>query len=170
MTIPSTQRIFFISALCVCLLFIAPAVFAHGDEEHGESSPAETTVLSNEQMEQMITLLQQVVALLTQYKAQYGMYVSTPAYSAPVSPTPVLHEEMEEHEEHAEEAAATPALIIEIEPHYGRTHAHVRYTDKPEEMFFVDPAISDEDGVVAALAARTGLSAEVVRAALKYME
>jgi hypothetical protein len=180
MTIHNIKRIVIIF-LVLSVLAIAPVVFAHGDEESEEVEKSEMSV---PQMEQMIKVLNQLVSLLTQYKAQYGAYTPTPAYIAPSAPkAEEHHEEVEAEEDHDEaategdhdEAAATPApatvtkLTIEIEEHSGKTHAHVRYIDgRPEAMFFVDQPISNEAAVVDAISAKTGLGKEEVKNALKY--
>ncbi len=174
MTIQNIRRlaIIFVTLSILAIFAVAPAVFAHGDEEHEETEKSE---MSTEQMEQMVKILQQLVTLLTQYKAQYGSYYTpAPAYVAPV-----IHAEEAEHheeatEEHHEEAAVTPApavvtqLVVELEEHSGKTHAHVRYVDKTEEMFFVDVPLSNEAGVISAISAKTGLSADDIKKAIKY--
>lgn len=166
-------------------------VLAHEGEEHENEAEAmhhEAEVkaeMSVAQMEQMVKLLQQLVTILTQYKAQYGTYTPVrpstppPAYVAPVAHEDdedehhedATHEEEEEHE-HDMATSTTPVktLVIEVEPHNGKTHIHIRYVDKPEEMFFVDTAITDEDGIVADIVTKTGLDADVARDAIKFME
>lgn len=153
-----------VAILSISFAFSLGPVLAHGGEDHEEKAE-----MTSEQMEQMIQLLQQLVTVLTQYKAQYGTHVAPATYVAPVHHEEE-HEVEEEHEEDHAEATTEAKLVIEIEPHNGKTHAHVRYTDKPEEMFFVDSAIEDEHGVVEAISAKTGLSADVVRTALKYIQ
>ena len=165
---------FFTGGVIACLLLVtAPVVRAHGDS-HAEDKPHTEVqkTMSIAEMEQMVKLLQQLVAALLELKQlPQQAAVATPAVSVPAI-TP-HEEEMDEHmdEHHEESSEDTGAkLVIEIEPHFGKTHAHVRYTDKPEEMFFVDVAIDNEDGIVDAIVAKTGLATDVVRAALKYMQ
>jgi hypothetical protein len=158
----------------VLLITLVPGVYAHGDEVHDESEE-----VSVEHMQDIIQILNQIIVLLTQYRSQYGVYTPAPVAPismpiVPVTPAAAVEETEEntddDHGAHIMATTPSPALVIEIEPHNGMTHAHVRYTDKPEEMFFVEPHIDDEDGIVAALVAKTGLSADVVRPALKYMQ
>jgi predicted DsbA family dithiol-disulfide isomerase len=158
-------------------ILVTPAFAAHPDHDDDTHSE-EISGNDQERLEKMVEVLQQLVVLLTEYKKLYGTY--TPSTSTHVEAdehthTPAVteeHEEGDEHEEDEHEETSTPSakLVIEIEPHMGKTHAHIRYTDKPEEMFFVDVAITDENGIVAAIASKTGMSADVIRPALKYMQ
>ncbi len=165
----------FIGGAIVCIVFmIAPSVRAHGDS-HAEDEPHTEVVkkMSIAEMEQMVKLLQQLVAALLELQKIVPQAGTVPVVPVAAAAPGVHDDEMDEHmEEHHEESAedTVAKLVIEIEPHYGKTHAHVRYTDKPEEMFFVESSIDNEDGIVADIAAKTGLSADVVRAALKYMQ
>jgi predicted DsbA family dithiol-disulfide isomerase len=108
------------------------------------------------------------------------------SFNVPVMPPVVDHhaeikatQETSTHEESMTEAhdetvtpdttPAVPKLVIEIEEHSGKTHAHVRFVDgRPEAMFFVDAPMSNEDAVVTAISAQTGLGKEEVKNALKY--
>ncbi len=167
-----------IAFLIAAFISFSPLALAHEDE-HEDADHEVASVAGEEKMEQMIKVLQQLVSLLTEYKKTYGN-LPMPAVihseadehahvETPVSVATDEHEE--EHEDEHEEASTSAAqLVIEVEPHMGKTHAHVRYTDKPEAMFFVEADIDDEDAVVAAIVAKIGLSADVVRAALKYMQ
>ncbi len=173
----------FLTVLAMSYVASLSLALAHNGEVHDESvAHAEVkTQMSLEQMEQMVKLLQQLVTVLSEYKAQYGAYTpphtTVPAYVAPVAheedehDEDALHEEEEEHE-HDMATSSTPAktLVIEVEPHSGKTHVHIRYTDKAEEMFFIDPPLSDVDGIVSATVLKTGLTDSVVRAAIKFME
>ncbi len=165
-----------IAILSISFAFSLGPVLAHGDEEIEEK-----TEMNVEQMEQMVKVLQQLLVLLTQYKAQYGTYVApVSTYVAPAVVHEEKHEEVtEDHAEattHDEESTATPTpattvptLLIEVESHTGKTHVHVRYPDgKPEAMFFVNSALSNESGVIADIATQTGLSADDIKKALKY--
>ncbi len=158
------------SILALSLAFgvgLMPAL-AHNGEEHGDEH-TEVREMSITEMEQMISLMQQLVVLLT------AMRTLQPSMIAPVS---AIHEMEEHHDEHSVEhedavtdhEAESAKLVIEVEPHNNQTHVHVRYTDKPEEMFFVTVALSDEEGIVSAVSARTGLSQDEVRVALKFMQ
>lgn len=153
--------------------------FAHGDEEHeaAEHSASTKKPASAEEikrLETLVGLLQQLVTLMSALKIQQGY--------APVVVMPkavvvdVHHDESEmdmHHDEHSAEATSTtPAkeLVIEVEPHNDKTHVHVRYVDKPEEMFFVTSDIHDTTGIVNEVNTKTGLSKEVIQKALKFME
>ncbi len=157
----------FVVTLAVSYAISLGPVSAHGDAEHEEGQHTE---MGTEQMEQMIKVLQQLVTLLTQYKAQYGGYVAP--VSEEVAPVATHeedgHKEEEHHEDHVEVAAPAATLIIEVETHNGKTHVHVRYTDKPEYMFFVSSLLNNEAGIIAEIETRTGLSTDVIKAALKY--
>ncbi len=152
-------------------------VSAHGDEVHDEAHSMQRGEMSVDQMEQMINVLKQLVAALTLYKAQYGPLVPTPQIND-VAPEATHHEEMhheeeqqeDPHEGHGEALTPVARLVIEVEPHGDKTHVHVRYTDKPEEMFFVDAQLNDEDGIVGAIVAKTGLGAYDTRTAIKYTQ
>jgi len=168
----STYTIF--SALVALTLMTAPlsVVRAHGDETHETKAEAvahekkEAHVMSVDEMKQMITMLRQLIALIVEQKR---------IKNAP-APSPAAHTEMETH--HEEHAAATTTttvateekkLVIEVEKHFDKTHVHARYVDKAEEMFFVEAALTDETALIAAIVAKTGLSTDVVKAALKYL-
>jgi predicted DsbA family dithiol-disulfide isomerase len=168
-----------ILALVLSFAFSFPAYAAHPDHDTDAHSE-EVSSGDQERLEKMVQILQQLVVLLTEYKKLYGT-LPLPAVThseadehahtdTPVSVVTDEHEDGDEHDEHSESSTSEAKLVIEIEPHMGKTHAHMRYTDKPEEMFFVDVAITDEDGIVAAIVAKTGMSADVVRNALKYMQ
>ncbi len=170
-TIGLGAGIFILTLAFMYTAFLAPAS-AHGDEDQEATEKKEMGV---EQMEQMVKVLQQLVTLLTQYKAQYGTYTPTPVYVAPATPTKAVEHHEEATEEDHEEVAETPTpvvvakLVVELEEHSGKTHAHVRYVDgRPEAMFFVDVPLSNEEGVISAVSAQTGLSTGEVRGAIKY--
>ncbi len=76
----------------------------------------------------------------------------------------------EMHETSSEDVHMEVKLVIELEEHSGKTHVHVRYVDKPEDMFFVNVALSDEAGIIEEVVLRTGLSSLDVKAALKYFQ
>jgi hypothetical protein len=148
------------------------SVQAHDGEDHSEDASREE-VVSEEQlakMQELITILTQLIAVMTEYRTTY------PALAAPVAPpAPVPVEDAHTHDESMldedhEDAEEGNRLIIEVEPHFGKTHVHMRYTDKPEEMFFVDAAIADEDALIAAIVAKTDLSEDEIQPALKYVE
>jgi hypothetical protein len=148
---------------------------AHGGVEHetiGEASAHELATM--EQMETAIALLKKLIALL-EMKRELSLIVPASA-STPVTPSALSdapNDEMaEHHEEHDTEsehsAPPTPHLIVELEAHYGKTHVHVRYVDKPEDMFFVDAPLSNEDAIVHEVATKTGLSESTVKEAIVY--
>lgn len=163
-------------ALAGSYVFLLMPVSAHehANTEHHEDATAETEAATMKRLETLIDVLKQLIAVMTEFRAQHPEVSFTPSM-----PTPAVVEhhhdeadtthEVDTHDEHADEAVSvTPHLVIEIEEHMGKTHAHVRYVDKPEEMFFVDAVITDEDGIVAILSTKTGFSADEVRDALKY--
>jgi predicted DsbA family dithiol-disulfide isomerase len=163
--------------LVLAVVLAIPAYAAHPDHKN-DVHQEEVSGVERERLEKMVAILQQLVVLLTEYKKMYGTYSpSQPAHTEPDEDThtPAVtekHEEGDEHskDEHEEASTTTAKLVIEIEPHMGKTHVHMRYTDKPEEMFFVDVAITDEDSIVSAISQKTGMHADVVRPALKYMQ
>jgi len=154
------------------------SVSAHGDEEHEDADHVETqaTVATTDivKLEQMVKLLNQLIVLINALRIEQG--------HTAVQTTPVVsddHEEMEvHHDEHSHEtsntgtvvSSTTPHLIIEVEPHNDKTHIHIRYTDKAEDMFFVDADLDDTAGIIAAVKARSGLVDDVIREALTYPE
>ncbi len=146
-------------------------VYAHNGVDHSEEDTTKT--LSITEMEQMITLMQQLITLLTTLKALPPAVVVVDDHSHDVAEV-----EMEtHHDEHSAETTTDDAdvedeakLVIEVEPHNNQTHVHVRYVDKPEEMFFVNAGLDDEDAIVSETSSRTGLSQDEVRDALKYMQ
>ncbi len=157
-------------ALTLSLVFgvaLMPAL-AHDGEDHSDEG-SKVKEMSITEMEKMIGLMQQLIVLLTTLRTMQ------PTVTIPVA----VADEMEEHhDEHAvehedadtDEEEDEAKLVIEIEPHNNQTHAHVRYVNKPEEMFFVTSDINDEDGIVSDISSRTGLSQDEVREALKYMQ
>ncbi len=168
-----------IGTVILLILFVFGMVLSPAQAHNGvDHNSAEETVAHESdsaeiaKLEQILALLNQLVLLINALHIQQGY--------APVHTTPVViddHDEMEEH--HDEHSSAeptddteedTPHLVIEIETHDSGTHAHVRYVDKAEEMFFVTAGIDDEDGIVSGIVAKTGLSADAVQGALKYME
>ncbi len=147
--------------------------YAHDGEDHSDDEET-TATLSVVEMERLINLMQQLVTLLTTLRTLQPAVAATDDHG---------HDEAEvemetHHDEHATEETAhdedeeesETGLVIEIEPHNNQTHVHVRYVDKPEEMFFVNVGLDDEDGIVRETSTRTGLSEDEVREALKYMQ
>jgi ABC-type nickel/cobalt efflux system permease component RcnA len=164
-------------ALILALALVFGATFipvlAHDGEDHSEVKE-----MSLAEMEQVIGIMQKLIMLLTTLRTMQ------PTMTTPVVHTPQemkehhdehsdKHEEEHEHEhEHAsnDHHGDEAKLIVEVEPHNNQTHVHVRYVDKPEEMFFVNAGMNNEDGIVSEVSARTGLSQHEVRAALKYLQ
>jgi len=152
-----------------------PAVFAHEGEDHATEAEATTHVAEIAKLEQMVALLNQVLLLIKALHVEQGSVsnhqtaVHTDVHDAHEAET-----EMEtHHDEHSTSTVSSESvarLVIEIEPHNSKTHAHVRYVDKPEEMFFVASSIEDEDGIVEDIHERTGLDTDDIREALTYME
>ncbi len=141
-------------------------VSAHEGHVHEDETDAETTAVDLERMEELISLLEQLVTLLSALRIQQSY--------APVADTSSIQADDIAVEDHAQiepttEVAPSPKLIIEVETHHDDTHVHVRYVDKPEDMFFVEADINDEDGIVRDVSARTGLSADAIREAIKYI-
>ncbi len=159
----------------VALLLSALPALAHNGVDHSLEND-ETSVTETERLESLVLILQQLVQVLTEYRAQYGAMPSPrPPTVTPVVAAPVPHEDGDEHEHTESQVVADTTtsgegeeLVIELEEHSGRTHVHMRYVDKPEEMFFVDAALTNEDGVVSAIVTRTGVSESEVRAAITY--
>lgn len=169
---------FILVGLCVFVLLL-PQTHAHEGVVHDSEAEAvaheqKTETTDIVKLQEIVTLLNQLILLINALHIQQGY--------TPVSTTPSqgdAHDEMEiHHDEHSlesesddtEEHADEDHLVIEIEPHNNQTHAHVRYVDKPEVMFFVESGIDDEDGIVADIHERTGLEEEEIRDALKYMQ
>jgi hypothetical protein len=148
---------------------LVPA-FAHGDEdEDADHATSHVESVDTAKLEQMITLLNQLILLINALHIQQGY--------APVATVPAVtddHAEMDEHhDEHSHETTVNPAVAqfkIEVEPHDGKTHVHVRWLDKPEEMFFIETDLHDTAGIIAAVKTKTGLTDDVIREALEYME
>lgn len=161
----------------VLALTMGMPVFAHEHTaiEHTEANDMTDIV----RMEELVALLKQLVILIGALHIQQS-YAPTPS-AMPTTEHANVTEMEEHHEEHDHEPEAGETatqtgevevahLVIEIEKHHDDTHVHVRYADKPEEMFFVGAETTDEDGIVADIVEHTGLGAEDVRAALTYME
>lgn len=175
-----------IAVFAFAYIALTAPVSAHGDEDdkNTEMTTTEASEADIKRMETLISVLKQLITVMTELRTQYpGMSFAVPAVVTPpvvpdhhadtITDTTVHAESMaEEHDEEVTPPATTPLvpkLLIELEEHSGKTHAHVRYVDgKPEAMFFVDPPLSDENAVVAAIAAKTGLSQDEVRGAIKY--
>lgn len=164
-----------IVTLVVGVLSTKQFVFAHEGVTHAtEVESTLHTEQTEEQMRTIIALLQKLIFLL-QSKRDAQYVVPTDSVTTSV-PTQGAHDdEMEEHHEmHAveeksvEDTVLAKKLIIEVEEHNNATHVHVRYVDKPEEMFFVTAPLSDENSVVRMTAERTGISEADVRAALVH--
>ncbi len=151
---------------------LAPA-HAHedGDTDHLATHAQESGTVDNAKLEQMIALLNQLILLINALHIQQGyapIHIETPAVTD-------NHDEMDDHhDEHSHDTAVnpdvTPQFKIEVEPHNGKTHVHVRWLDKPEEMFFVETDLHDTAGIIVAVKARTGLTDDVIREALTYPE
>jgi hypothetical protein len=162
-----TFSVISLSLLTAVLLGGVSLAYAHDGEDHGD---AEMKELSIPQMEQMIALLKQVVTLMVTLKS---MPVVTSVSVTPDTIQVVPHEEVhtEDHaEDHTDEVVEEKKLIIELEEHHGKTHVHVRYVDKPESMFFIDTPLTNVDGIVVDVTSRTGLGADEVRSALKFLQ
>lgn len=153
-------------------------VYAHGGETHAtEAESTSHTELTDTQMRTIIALLQKLIFLLTIKRDAHTSVHQTTApdseiVSDHVEDTHAEDGEMEvHHDEHAEESEtieveSAPKLVIEIESHYDKTHVHVRYTDKPEAMFFVDASLDDEIGLIADIHEQTGLPEDEIREAI----
>ncbi len=167
--------------LILCLSISAVTVHvvsAHGDEVHTDDNESTASVSEAElaRMEQLVKLLQELVTLMSALKIQqsYAPVAAVPTHTT-TDDTASEDAEMDtHHEEHStadsesDATEAQSALIIEVEKHNERTHVHARYIDKPEEMFFVDASMDDEDALIEDIHEYTGLDTETIRAALKY--
>lgn len=174
--------VYIVALLTFVSAVLAFPAYAHDGEDHSADTVVAVTLGTTEveKLEAMVKVLQKLVTLLTEYKKLYGtLPVSTtytPTETAPVPPPapgiPVTVDEHVAHDDHDSEVPLTPAprLLIELETHDGKTHVHVRYTDKPEDMFFADAPLTDERGIIDAIIARTGMTKEVIQPALKYIE
>lgn len=150
--------------------------FAHNGETH--TTKAEETAHSEEtvemkRLESLLGLLKQLVLLMDALKIQQGYAPVVTMPKAVVTDTHDDEHEMEmHHDEHSTEATTTAPvkeLIIEVEPHNDKTHVHVRYVDKAEEMFFIDASLTDTEGIVDDVHERTGLSEDEITRALKFL-
>ncbi len=168
----------FILALLIAFGIVLAPVQAHNGVSHG--SEAEATAHADEsetaeiaKLEKIVTLLNQLLLLINALHIQQG-YAPVVVDTALEMDDHHADESMHHDEQSSDPASSDPEevahLVIEIEPHNNQTHAHVRYVDKPEEMFFVSADIDDEDGIVSAIHEKTGLSKDDVREALKYMQ
>lgn len=161
------------------ILALAPLTpaFAHEGEDHkteieaGAHEKKVARVMSMTEMEQMITLLRQLIALMVEQKR----VASQP-------PAPLKAEMKVHHDEHAaddhkeegddhETAAASEEkkFVIEVEQHFGKTHVHIRYTEKAEDMYFAEAKITDEAALINSIKTRSGLNEAVIKSALKYL-
>jgi hypothetical protein len=175
-----TIKIGALLATMVCVfgtVCITASAHEDGDVDHETSHIEATKNLSIMQMEQLIPLLNQLINLLAMLKVEQN-WSNAPVQTTPATPDNSAEMETHHTDHDSDVVADAPAreevemkLVIELEEHNDKTHAHVRYVDgKPEAMFFVDPPISNEDAVVSSISAQTGLAQDVVREALKYMQ
>ena len=156
--------------------FTQVTVSAHTHDEVINHTETESNEIAR--MEKLLSLLNQLVMLLGTLKVQqsYSQTIVEPAHENASSEMNIHHTEHHGAPSDVESATSTvevihvePKLVIELETHANGTHAHVRYVDKPEVMFFVSANINDEAGIIAGIVAKTGLSVDEVRNALKYM-
>jgi len=164
------QKIFSVT-LAVALVMSGGAysASAHNGVDHGAGEVHATAhkELSLTQMETLIGLLKQVIALM---EARNSVIATVPAPAT----SAITHDDDHDIDlsgdmiDHHDEDTTTDKLIIEVEEHMSKTHVHIRYTDKPEDMFFVDVTISNEAGIIKEITDRSGMTAEIVKAALKY--
>ncbi len=165
----------FLLAISLMVPLGASVVSAHGDEVHEEEKDHAEMALtiapgqSAEQLQKLLDILKQVVALMVERKK-----LMTETHAAPVYVEPVAHvmDSSMDTAHHDDDAPATttPKFVIEVETHGDKTHVHARYLDKAEDMFFVDADLHDEAALIADIKARTGLTEAVIKAALKYFE
>ena len=171
-----TKKTWYITAISLLVVFMCTTqnavVFAHGDEVH-ESEDVHLGDSELKRMEKLVQLLNEMVLLLQALKIQQGYETVNMDTQANTDST----NEMDEHnDEHAHEDTSTTEptetnkLIIEVETHNEKTHVHTRYVDKPEDMYFVDAPIDDEEALIEAIKARTGLSHDEIKEALVYFE
>lgn len=130
-------------------MMTSPALADHHEEEAGHMEVDVAAALDSgatvEQMQTLISVLQQLVALLSQQ----------------VEISDHIHMDMDDH--------ASNHLVITAMEHGGVTHIHVQEPDKDETTFFLeDVPLSDEDGVIDAVMDETGFSHEEVHEAIKF--
>lgn len=125
--------------LALLLSFVVYALPVHAD--HSDDAMEDHAKV--EQMEALIELLQQLVALLSQQIADSG------------------HMHMDDKE--------SDELSIRVEEHDGRTHVHVFEPGEDEVAFFLDNLdISEEDEIIEAIADETGLDEDDVSDAVTF--
>jgi len=145
----------FLMALIVSILLLfAVAVFpasADHEDEHDDSMTHDEMMHDESAsdvatMEALIKVLQQLITLLTEQVEMGG----------------------DMHMEH-DHSAMTDTLSISVEEHDGRTHIHVNEPGKDEVKFFLDDlAISEEDAIIDAIVAETGLPEDDVAVAASF--
>lgn len=153
-----------------------PYAYGHDGEEHGTE-----TTLTLEEMEDLIVQLKQIIELLIlRNELERKIVISlTPVESHTIdaihdehhdmdAPAENMDDHMENHDAIVE--AIEKKLIIELEEHSGKTHVHIRYTDKAEDMFFAEAVLTDTNGVVEVIQKHSGLSDDVIRAAIVYTQ
>ncbi len=161
------SKIIIISSIGIVLsAHVSTVTFAHEGHIHTDESVGATErTLSRADMERMIVLLEEVVALLALLHSSPDLSMledtKLPTPETVTTPTPVTP---------LVTPTTTPEkkLIVEVEEHHGQTHVHVRYIDKPEEMFFVSPKLDDEQGILKAIESKTGITQEEIKKALVY--
>jgi hypothetical protein len=173
-----------IGTICVVSLVIliialpTSSIRAHGTPEaHAKEQMASLTI---PEMEQMIVLLTKLISLLIEQqklssKVQPHISLGTPASEKIVPPLSATStsgistsSSSVAHITPGMTPTSTKLFAIEVEEHDGNTHVHVRYIDKPEEMFFVNAPISNENALIIDIKTRTNLPLSVIKPALVY--
>lgn len=118
-------------------------VQAHGDEVH--SAPV-TDAQKIEKMEQMVTILTQIVELYKKKAALTGVAVAETDHHAEAA--------SEDHDENDSEE-----LVVWVELHSNKTHAHVQKPGMAEQSWLLeDLAYTEEEEIIKAIAEKSGLS------------
>jgi hypothetical protein len=193
---PTMQRTFTqsLALVLVTALIIASMpfafTFAHDGEDHSADAPKREKTVA--ELEAMLSLLQQLVKLLQEQRALTGGATSITTVMTSVVSTggkttsgadgmdgtagedgeDGAHDGEDGHSGH-DGADGTnddkEVFAIEIETHHGDTHVHMRYVDAPEEQFFVDADIDDEEALIEDIHEKTGYPKSIIEPALVYL-
>jgi hypothetical protein len=141
-----------LSVVFISTLLVTPYAFAHEGVDHGTESGVSAEAMHHgpqsglnlEEMERTIIVLMDLIAVLRQYQGTYGTFV------------PVSHQK-------------GTLSAVEVEAHDGKTHVHLVYAGgDTEDSFYLNIPMDDSVGIVAAVAARTGLEPMAIRSILVY--
>ena len=161
----------YVSALILTVLFtfgvMAATAFAHAGEDHSASTNAITVTDENRvQVEQMVTILTQLISLLQQ-QAQMEVPETDEHHQEADTHQEDNHHDMDE--EHSLEDSSSQELVVWVELHSNLTHAHVQEPGEDEVSFIIeDISYTEQDAVVAVISERTGLSAHDIEAVIVF--